>query len=223
MQTSLVPADQTGRPPRRHRRVPSSAEERIAFEVELTVTERSGADEVPTTAGVARARVLEYHVPTAAKLHQRELPPHVPPSVAAVAAFTLSLASGGQQIPIMAAVLFGVGVGAAVFYIGHTGRRRSLSARWRVQLILALFLATGAWMAICTRAGFGDTSARGLSYWTNYNPGYAYNPRWALAPWPWLAIGIGWFLLIPLTAAAVRRRRQHSQSVSPCPSDHPSE
>lgn len=161
---------------------------------------------MPLARPVGAASILEYRTPTPPDRSRRiEVPPGVLPVVGGLAVMLMSFATGRHTVPLLLTVPFGVGVAVASCYIGHVGRRRTMSLIWRLQLAAAVLLVTVALMAIGARAGSSDSSARGFEYWSTYNPGYRYNPRWALRPLPWAAAGVVWFVAVVAIHRVARR------------------
>jgi hypothetical protein len=162
------------------------------------------------------APLLEYARPGTARGRRKVLPPVLASAILGAEVALGSVLAGRRNAPLFLVVAFGVIVSLALYFILTISRGRRPNALVIGQLSLALALTILAVFITLARGAQSSYGPGGLQYWFTYNPGYAWNPRWAMR-YLWLAgVGAAWFVAV---AAWVKRRQSKDARHSP-PSPH---
>ena len=138
--------------------------------------------------------VLEYGAETVSSRLNRPIGPTGPTALAAVLTVVAAGLASAGSVPFPVVAGFAAAV-AFMTYVTFRGR-----AEWDVpsvaaaQLALAATLFAVGGLIICARAGESNGTWGDPAYWWTQNQGYRYGRRYALQPWPAVALGLAWFV-----------------------------
>ena len=141
--------------------------------------------------------VLEYAGPTdhAPALKLREHPGFAACIFGTLAAGMCQLV-GGHSATVVLTVPLGALFGVAAYFILTAADRNGAGALALTQLIAATAVALVVVLMTFVRGAQEMGGPGGIRYWLTYNPGYRFNPRWAMQNL-WVAgVAAGWFLVV---------------------------
>ena len=114
---------------------------------------------------------------------------------------------GGRSATVALTIPLGALFGVAAYHILTTAAQKRAGVLALTQLVAAMAAALVVVLMTFVRGAQESGGPGGLRYWLMYNPGYRFNPRWAMQDL-WLAAVAGaWFLAV---AAWVRWRHPKS-------------
>ena len=103
---------------------------------------------------------------------------------------------GGRSATVAFTIPLGALFGVAAYHILTTATQKRAGVLALTQLITAMGVALVVVLMTFVRGAQESGGPGGLRYWLRYNPGYRFNPRWAMQDLWLAAVAAAWFLAV---------------------------